>query len=125
MHKGLKTVVVGLLVVGLVMVLSSVAMAAEGGASGVIDYSVTIFLSCSVLAAALAMGLGTLGTAYGLGHATGSATNAIGRNPEAQGRILVPLLVGLAMTEAVAIYALVISLVILFANPLTSVLIGG
>lgn len=123
MRKGLKGTVLCFLVLGLVMAFSTVAFAAEEGAK-VVDYSLAIFLSCSVLAAGLAMGLGTLGTGSGLGQATSGATNAIGRNPEAQGRILVPLLVGLAMTEAVAIYALVVALVILFANPLMGVLVG-
>jgi F-type H+-transporting ATPase subunit c len=46
------------------------------------------------------------------------ATAAVGRNPDAQGKVLLTMMVGLAMIESLAIYALVISLVILYANPL-------
>ncbi len=48
----------------------------------------------------------------------------MGRNPEAQGKILVTMMVGLAMIESLAIYALVIALVIIYANPLLK-LIGA
>jgi F-type H+-transporting ATPase subunit c len=42
------------------------------------------------------------------------ALEAIGRNPEAQGKIQTTMILALAMTEAVAIYALVVALMILF-----------
>jgi F-type H+-transporting ATPase subunit c len=42
----------------------------------------------------------------------------VGRNPEAQGKILITMMVGLAMIESLAIYALVIALVVLYANSL-------
>ena len=50
--------------------------------------------------------------AFGLG--VSKAMEAIGRNPEASGTLFVPYVLGLALTEAVAIYALVIGLLILF-----------
>ncbi|MBA3332160.1 MAG: ATP synthase F0 subunit C [Actinobacteria bacterium] len=60
-------------------------------------------------APALAIGLGALGPGIGLGFGVGKAMEAIGRNPEVAGIILVPLLIGLGFIEAVAIYALVIA----------------
>lgn len=60
-------------------------------------------------APALAIGLGALGPGIGLGFGVGKAMEAIGRNPEVAGTILVPLLIGLGFIEAVAIYALVIA----------------
>ena len=63
-------------------------------------------------------GSGAVGAGLGLGQATSGASNAVGRNPEAQGKVMLTMMVGMAMTESVAIYALVISLVMLFANPL-------
>ena len=120
MKKGL---VLGLMVLGLVMALSSVAMAAEGGAA-VVDYSLAIVIAASVIGAGVAMGLGAIGPGSGLGQAASGAANAVGRNPEAQGKILLIMLVGMAMTEAVAIYALVIALVIVYANPLVGLITG-
>ena len=46
-------------------------------------------------------------------------------NPEAQGKILLTMMVGLAMIESLAIYALVVALILLYANPLVKVVIGG
>ena len=53
-----------------------------------------------------------------MGAGLNGATNAVGRNPEAQGKILLTMMVGLAMIESLAIYALVIALIVLYANPL-------
>ena len=64
------------------------------------------------LAAGLAMGLGAIGPGIGIGYGAGKAVEAIGRNPEIQGTILVPMLIGLGMAEAVAIYALVIAILL-------------
>ena len=68
------------------------------------------------LAAGLAMGLGGIGPGIGLGIGFCKAMEAIGRNPEASGTIFVPYILGLALTEAIGIYALVVSLIILFAS---------
>ena len=66
------------------------------------------------LAAGLAMGLGGIGPGIDLGIGFSKAMEAIGRNPEASGTIFVPYILGLALTEAIGIYALVVSLIILF-----------
>lgn len=65
------------------------------------------------LAVGLAIGLGAIGPGIGIGFGTGKALEAIGRNPEVSGTILVPMLIGLGMAEAVAIYALVIAFLLL------------
>jgi len=70
--------------------------------------------SARLLAAALAIGLGALGPGLGLGIIGGKAMEALGRNPEAAGSIFTPMILGLAFTEAVAIYALVVALIIKF-----------
>lgn len=57
----------------------------------------------------LVFGLGALGPGLGIGYGVGKAMEAIGRNPEVSGPILVPMLVGLGFAEAIAIYGLVIS----------------
>lgn len=61
------------------------------------------------LAKAIAIGVGALGPGLGLGLIGYSAMQSIGRNPEASGKILVPMLLIAALTEAVAIYALVVA----------------
>jgi len=70
--------------------------------------------SMRLLAAALAIGMGALGPGLGLGMIGAKAMEALGRNPEASGEIFVPMILGLAFTEAVAIYALVVALIIKF-----------
>lgn len=67
-----------------------------------------------MIGAALAMGLGALGPGIGLGLLASKALEAIGRNPEAQGKIQTTMILAIAVTEAVAIYALVVALMILF-----------
>ncbi|MEO8637624.1 MAG: ATP synthase F0 subunit C [Candidatus Taylorbacteria bacterium] len=61
------------------------------------------------LAKALAIGLGALGPGIGIGLIGAKAMESIGRNPEATGKILVPMLIASAFAEAIAIYALVIA----------------
>ena len=61
------------------------------------------------LAKAIAIGLGAIGPAIGIGMIGAKAMEAIGRNPEAANKILVPMLLAAAFAEAVAIYALVIA----------------
>lgn len=65
-----------------------------------------------MLAKALAIGLGSLGPALGIGFIGAKAMEAIGRNPEASNKILLPMLLVAAFAEAVAIYAFVIALTI-------------
>ncbi len=67
-----------------------------------------------LLGPAIAIGLGAIGPGIGLGILMGKALEAIGRNPEAAGKIQVPMFIGLAFTEAVAIYALVIAFILRF-----------
>ena len=66
------------------------------------------------IAVALAIGLGAIGPGIGLGIVSGMAAGAIGRNPEASGKIQGMAILGMAFTEAIAIYALVFALIIRF-----------
>jgi F-type H+-transporting ATPase subunit c len=70
--------------------------------------------SASSLAAAIAIGLGALGPGIGLGMIGSKAMEALGRTPEASDEIFVPLILSLAFTEAIGIYALVVALIIKF-----------
>jgi F-type H+-transporting ATPase subunit c len=78
----------------------------------------------AMIAAGLAMGIGAVGAALGIGSAANAACNAVGRNPGVQGKIMMTMLVGMAMAESIAIYALVVSLVLLYANPYMRYFLG-
>jgi len=66
------------------------------------------------LGMAIAVGLGVIGPGIGLGILVGKALEAIGRNPEAAGRITSTMFIGIAVTDALAIFALVIGFIIKF-----------
>jgi len=70
--------------------------------------------SSKMLGAAIAIGLGVLGPGIGLGLLFSKVFEAIGRNPEVAPKIQIPMFLAIAFTEALAIYALVIALMILF-----------
>ena len=70
--------------------------------------------SMKYLAAGLAVGLGAIGPGIGEGIAASKALEAIGRNPEASGKIIPLMFASMAVAESTAIYALVIGLIILF-----------
>ena len=63
------------------------------------------------LPSALAIGLGALGPGLGIGFIGMKAVESIGRNPDAQNKVLPAMLLGMAFTEAIAIYALVIAFI--------------
>ena len=65
------------------------------------------------LAAGLAIGLGALGPGIGVGLGVSKAMEAIGRNPEASGTLFLPMIIGLAFAEAIAIYALIIAFLVM------------
>jgi F-type H+-transporting ATPase subunit c len=98
----------------LVLALSAVAFASEGGAAAA-GGAVNIALVC--IAAALAVGIPALGCGLGMGTGIGGACSGIARNPEASGKITVTMIIGLALIESLTIYGLVISLILLMANP--------
>lgn len=58
------------------------------------------------------MALGGVIPAWAIGHIVGKAMEAIGRNPEAGDKVFVPMLLGAAFAEAIAIYALVVVFVL-------------
>ncbi len=61
---------------------------------------------------ALAAGLGVIGPGIGIGLIVGRALDAMGRNPEASGKIQAMMFVGIAFAEALAIFALVIAFIV-------------
>ncbi len=71
-------------------------------------------LDLTQLAAGIAMGIGAIGPALGIGILAGKAMEALGRNPEAADTIRQNMILAIAFAEAIAIYALVVSVIILF-----------
>ena len=100
----------------MLFVAAPVVFAAEAIPAGE-SYTKVYFAVGAMIAAGLAIGIGAVGAGLGIGHAAGGACQAVGRNPGVQGKILMTMLVGMAMAESIAIYALVVSLVLLYANP--------
>lgn len=80
-----------------------------------------IVLAASAIGAGIGMIAG-LGPGIGQGYAAGKATEAVGRQPEAQSDITRTMILGCAVAESTGIYSLVIALVLLFANPLVGLL---
>ena len=68
------------------------------------------------IAAAVAIGLGAIGPAIGIGILAGKAMEAIGRNPDAAPKIQTAMILAIAFAEAIAIYALVVSLILKFVE---------
>ncbi len=65
------------------------------------------------LAAAISIAVAAFGGALGQGKAAQAALDGIARNPAAQGKLFVPMIIGLALIESLVIYAFVIAFMLL------------
>lgn len=61
-----------------------------------------------VLVKGATIAIGGISPAYAIGRIVSKAMESIGRNPESAGKLFVPMLLGAAFAEAIAIYALVV-----------------
>ena len=114
----------GLFVLTAAMVAAASPVLAEEAvhaASGGSDAKVWFFIAVAI-ASAFGMAIAAAGTGLAQSYAIRGAVEGIARNPSASGKILTTMLIGLAMIESLAIYALVIALILLFANPFISML---
>ncbi len=91
---------IGLLAVLMLLVTVGNALAADGGGGN---------QGMIALAAGLGIGIAAVGAGLGQGRAVAAAMESIGRNPNAADRIQIPMIIGIAFIEALAIYALVIA----------------
>lgn len=94
------------------MLFATFAFAAEAASDAKLNYYAWATLGC-----AIGIGLAALGTGIGMGHGIRGATEGTARNPGVSGKIMTTLIIGLAMIESLAIYALVVILITFFANP--------
>ena len=93
-------------VTALVLFFAGAAMAAAEAAAPSGESQAKAGLA---IAAGLAIGLGAFGAALGQGRMAAAAMESIGRNPNAADRIQLPMILGLAFIEALALYAFVIA----------------
>jgi F-type H+-transporting ATPase subunit c len=102
-----KFVTVSMFLAAFVILGFGAAMAAEGGAG-----LEAVAKPMAALGAGLAIGIAALGGGIGQGLASASALNGIARNPGASGKILTPMILGLALIESLVIYAFVIAILL-------------
>ncbi len=86
------------------LLVAAPAFAQSGGGGGAKDY-----VGYVALAAALCMGLGTFGGALGQARTAAAALEGIARNPQAAPKVQTPMIIALAMTESLVLFALVIA----------------
>lgn len=87
---------------------SAAEEAAAGGGEGFMKFFAI------AIGAGLAIGLSAIGGGLGQGKAVAAALDGIARNPGASGKILTPMIIGLAMIESLVIYGLVVALILVF-----------
>ena len=103
----MKRIGAGLFAVGVMLLANpTLVLAAEEGGGG------PWWRGLIALAAGLGLGIAAFGAALGQGRATAAAMESIGRNPNSADRIFTPLIVGLALMEALALYAFVIAIIL-------------
>jgi F-type H+-transporting ATPase subunit c len=79
--------------------------------------SINLIGMVSIITAGLTMAIGSIAPALGEGRAVAQALSSIAQQPDETGTITRTLFVGLAMIESTAIYCLVVTMILLFANP--------
>lgn len=101
------------------LVISAGVAVAEGTAAAAKTAGAesTWFFAACALAGAVGLGLAALGCGLGQGIAVSKAVEGVARQPEASGTIQTLLIIGLGFIESLTIYALVVALILLFANP--------
>ena len=117
-----KVSLVSVLSVLMVLGFAGLALATDGDIEK--GGHVGFLMAASVLAAGLAVGIAASGCGVGMGHCAKGCLDATARNPELAGKFTVTMFIGLALIESLTIYALVIALIALYANPLLPALKG-
>ena len=97
-----------MVLVGLPTIVSASEAASAGGGGDFMK------MFAVALGAGLAIGMSAIGGALGQGKAAAAALEGIARNPGAAGKIVTPMIIGLAMIESLVIYGLIVSLLMVF-----------
>jgi len=109
-----KKSLIGVFAAFLVLGMASMAFAGEDAtvkAAGLWVYF-GIAIACGAC-----IGMAALGTGLAMGNAISAALQGIARNPEAGGKIMTTMIIGLALIESLCIYALVICFILVFKIP--------
>jgi len=109
-----RKAVLGMLTVAQVLGMTSFAFA--GGEAAAQAAGLWTFFGIAI-ACGFAIGVGALGTGLGMGHAINGALQGTARNPEAGGKIMTTMIIGLALIESLCIYALLICFMLLGKIP--------
>jgi len=112
----MKKITAIMLLVFCLVLMATAAFATEAAAAPA-DAGKMSFYASVAIASALGIGIAALGTGIGMGMGIGRAVEGIARNPEASGKIMTTMIVGLALIESLAIYTLVVVLILLYAKP--------
>jgi F-type H+-transporting ATPase subunit c len=78
---------------------------------------ITVIGMVSIVTAGLTIAIGSIGPALGEARAAAEALRSIAQQPDETNTITRTLFVAMALIESTAIYALVVSLILVFANP--------
>ena len=108
-----KKTLTGILTATLVFGMASMALAADGSAQAA---GLWIFFGIAI-ACGFGIALAALGTGLAMGNAINGALLGTARNPEAGGKIMTTMIIGLALIESLCIYALVICFIMVFKIP--------
>jgi F-type H+-transporting ATPase subunit c len=105
-----------IIIVTMVLLLGSAsfALAAEDGA--VRAAGLWVFFGIAI-ACGFGIGVAAHGTGMGMGNAINGALQGTARNPEASGKIMTTMIIGLALIESLCIYALQICFILVFKIP--------
>lgn len=79
-------------------------------------------LSTVLLFAVAGMAFAAVGAAFSQAITAAAALHGIARQPEASGKLFVPMILAIVFIETLAIYTLVVALLLIFSNPLTGLL---
>ena len=99
-----------------VMVIGSASMVFAAEDAAVKAAGLWVFFGIAI-ACGLGIGMAAMGTGIGMGNAINGALQGTARNPEAGGKIMTTMIIGLALIESLCIYALVICFILVFKIP--------
>ncbi len=85
--------------------------------------SKSLFFGLSALGGGLAIGLGVIGAGVGMGSAVRGALESMGRNPAMEKKLVVWMITGMAIMESLALYALLITFILFYANPFKAIIL--
>jgi len=86
--------------------------------------SIELVATVSIVVAGLTVAVGTIAPALGEARALDRALDATAQQPDLSNTLTRTLFVGLAMVESTAIYCLVVALILIFANPFWTQVLG-